>query len=173
MALTATQMAIMSIVSAAASAAGSIQQGRAASAASKTQAELYRRQAQREQQIGALNASRARKDAEALAGKQRAFLAGSGADPSSGSALLVQEDLAEEGEFNARLAENNALHAAQSRMSAAVLARAAGRGAQQGSYFRAGSTLLGAAAKSGGMDFSGGKKSASYAGPQPGYGGWS
>ena len=133
---------VISAASTLMSAAGAISQGRAQQQAAGTQAELYRRQAERERQIGALNARRQRAEAARLAGTQRALLGAAGQAAGGGSALLVQEDLAGEGEFNARLAEANAEAAAGSKMMQAVLSRAEGRGARQASYFRAGTALL-------------------------------
>jgi len=130
----------LSAGSALVSAAGAIGQGKAAQNAANVQAQLYERQAQRDREIGALNARRQREEAERLAGTQRALLGSQ--EGGSGSALLVQEDLGAEGEFNARLAEANAEAVASSKMTQAVLSRAEGRGARQASYFRAGTALL-------------------------------
>jgi hypothetical protein len=121
---------------------GTIKQGQAAKQAAGLQAELYRREAEREKQIGALNAKRVRDEGESLSATQRALLGASGGAAGTGSALLIQEDLAQETEFNARLAENNAAAAISSKNAQIVLARAEGRSAQTASYFRAGSTLL-------------------------------
>lgn len=123
-------------------AVGALKQGQAQAAASQTQAALYERQAQREREIGALNAKRQRQAGEKLAATQRALLAAGGGDPSTGSALLIQEDLAGESEMQARLAESNAEAAVSAKMSEAVLARAEGRNAKTASYYRAGTTLL-------------------------------
>lgn len=136
---------VASAVSAAASVAGAasaMQQGRQQQDMSNIQAEIFSRQAKREREIGELNARRTREQGESLAATQRAILAGSGGEGSTGSALLIQEDLAEETEFNARLAENNAEAAAQSKMSEAVLARLEGRNARTASFYRAGTALL-------------------------------
>ena len=140
MALTTFQT--ISLAFSAFSAVGKLRQGAAAKAAADTQSELYRRQADRERQIGQLNARRQREAGEKLAGTQRALLAGGGGDQSTGSALLIQEDLAQESEFNARLAENNAEAAISTKNAEIVLARAEGRAAQTASYWRAGTTLL-------------------------------
>ena len=149
MALTTTQVAILTAISTAATAAGSVAQGRAASAQGKLQAEMYERQAQRERQIGELNAAREAKRNRAIQAQQRALLAGTGADPSSGSALLIQTDLAEEGKLNEELIRNNADAAVTTSKTQAVFARAEGKNAQRASYFRAGSALLKGAAEFG------------------------
>lgn len=142
--ITATTVAATAAVaSAGIGAFSAIQQGQNASAQAKMQSELYRRQAEREQQIGAINAANARRQADALAGTQRATMGGGSRDTSSGSALLIQEDLASEGELNAKRAENNAQAAATNLRANAAMAVASGQSAQTASYFRAGSALLG------------------------------
>jgi hypothetical protein len=110
-------------------------------------AEIFRRQAAREREIGELNARRVRERGESLAATQRAILGAGGGEQSTGSALLIQEDLSEETEFNARLAEANAEAAAQSKASEAVLARLGGQHARTASFFRAGTALLSGGAK--------------------------
>ena len=124
------------------SAMSAIRGGGAANQAAQMQAQIYQRQADRERESGQLNARRQRQAGEKLAGTQRALLAGGGGDQSTGSALLIQEDLAQESEFNARLAENNAEAAISTKNAEIVLARAEGRAAQTASYYRAGTTLL-------------------------------
>jgi hypothetical protein len=121
--------------------------GRAAAAAAEQNAELMRRQAARELEIGQLNARRIRDRGESLAATQRSLLAAGGGDPSSGSALLIQENLAQETEFNAQLAKNNAAMAASTKNAQAVIARAEGRSASTASLFRTGTSLLGTAEK--------------------------
>lgn len=130
-------------------AVGAIQSGNAAASAGKVQAELYERSAKREREIGALNAKRVRAKTESTAASARAMLAGSGTDASTGSALLIQEDIAAEGEFNARLAENNAEVSATGQTTQAVLSRAEGRNARTASYYRAGTSLLSGASSFG------------------------
>ena len=132
---------------AASSAFGAIQQGKAQNRAAQTNAALMERQATREAAIGKLNAKRQRDSAEKLAGTQRALLAGGGGDQSTGSSLLLQEGLAQEGEFNARLAESNAQEAVYSRQAQAAVERASGKNAQTSSMFRAGTTLLNSGSK--------------------------
>jgi hypothetical protein len=140
-----TIAAVAAVASAAMAGVSAIQQGQAASSQAKMQSELYRRQAEREQQIGAINAAAARRQADALAGTQRATMGGGSRDSSSGSALLIQEDLAGEGELNAKRAENNAQAAATNLRANAAMAAASGQSAQSASYYRAGSALLGGA----------------------------
>lgn len=121
---------------------GALSAGASANAQSKVQAEMYARQARRERQIGELNAAREKKKNAAVQAKQRALLAGNNADLSEGSALLVQSDLAEEGELNERLIKNNADANVNTYQTQAVLERASGKNKQTASYFRAGSALL-------------------------------
>lgn len=121
---------------------GAIGGGSAANQSAQMQADIYARQAAREREMGALQAGRLRKQNEQVAATQRALLASGGRDMSTGSALLIQEDLAEEGEFNALLAENNTDATISSLRAQEVMERAKGKNAQTASYFRAGSTLL-------------------------------
>ena len=103
---------------------------------------MYRRQAEREKQIGELNAKREARKNALVQGTQRALLAANGMDASTGSALLVQGDLAAEGKLNEELIKNNATAAVNEAQTQAVLARAIGKNTQTASYLRAGSTLL-------------------------------
>ena len=131
------------------SALGAIQQGKAANQQAKTQAEMYARQAERERQMGELNAARKRKEGKRVAGTQRAILGAGGGDMSEGSALLAQSELAEEAELNARLLESNAEAKVSSLQAQGVLERARGKAAQTAGYIRAGSALLKGAAQFG------------------------
>jgi len=130
------------VASAAVGAAGAMGQAKAAKNMAATEAELARRQARRDKQIGAMQASQSRESSKRTEATQRALLNERGGDAGTGSALLVQEELAEEGEFNARLIENNAAALASSSQAQAVLAQARGRNAARASTFRAGSALL-------------------------------
>jgi len=133
--------------SAAIGAIGAINQGRASNQAAQAQAAHYKAQAERERQLGLVNQQRLSKENEALAGRQRALLAGQGRDIGSGSALLVQSDLAEEGAYNEQLALANAEDAAYGKKAQAALELAEGRGAKTAGYFKAGTTLLTAGSK--------------------------
>jgi hypothetical protein len=88
-----TITAIAAVAGAAMAGVSAIQQGQAASSQAKMQSELYRRQAEREQQIGAINAAAARRQADALAGTQRATMGGGSRDSSSGSARVAKSDI--------------------------------------------------------------------------------
>ncbi len=132
----------LTVVGLATSLVGGMRESSAAQSAANTQAEMYNRQATRDRQIGQLNAKRARARGERVAATQRALMGAGGQDLSSGSALLIQDNLASESEFNAKLAESNAEAAVSSKVSEAVLARAKGRNSAQSSLFRTGTALL-------------------------------
>ena len=133
---------VMTAIGTLSSVMGAIGGGSAANQAAQMQADIYARQAAREREMGALSAKRLRAQNEQVAASQRALLASGGRDMSTGSALLIQEDLAEEGEFNALLAENNTDATISSLRAQEVMERAKGKNAQTASYFRAGSALL-------------------------------
>ena len=139
----------MAVGSFAMSAVGAINQGKMANQQAKMQAEMYARQAERERQIGELNAARRRTSNKRIEGTQRAILGAGGGYMSEGSALLAQEELAGEGELNARLIENNAAAQVSSLQAQQVLERARGKNAERAGYIRAGSALLKGAAKFG------------------------
>jgi hypothetical protein len=121
---------------------GSMSAGRAANQAAQFNAAHLENQAAREREIGAHNARRIADENKRLAGTQRALLAGSGRSLSSGSALLVQEDLDEEGKFNELLAADAGEVKATNLRQEAVLERMKGKSARTAGYYRAGTTLL-------------------------------
>ena len=143
MALTTTQLAVLSAVSTLATTGASFMQSSSQSAGAGMQAELARRQAAREAQIGQMQAAQQRERNKRTEGTQRGLLAGaSGGDPGTGSALLVQEELAEEGEFNARIIENNAAARVASARADEVLQRSRINQFEQAGLMRSGSALL-------------------------------
>ncbi len=135
--ISGTTIAMMAI-----SAAAAIASGIQAKKTSDAQADIYNQQAKREREIGELNAKRSEIASSALMAKQRALLAGSGADASTGSALLIQSDMAETAEFERRLeiagGETQAVNAENN----ARLAKYKGSSALTSSAFRAGAGLL-------------------------------
>jgi hypothetical protein len=131
------------------SALGAITAGQQAKQQAQMQSEVYARQAERERQIGELNAARKRKSNERIGGSQRALLSAGGGDMSQGSALLAQQELAGEGELNARLVESNAEAKVSSLQAQQVLERMRGSAAGKAGYVRAGSALLKGAAQFG------------------------
>jgi hypothetical protein len=133
---------VMSIASSVFSAVNQIKQGQAANQAGQYNAAILDNRAIREQQVAAHNVRRIAEQNKSLAGTQRALLAGSGRSLSSGSALLVQEDLDEEGKFNELLAADAGEVKAQNLRQEAVLARVKGKSALTAGYYRGGTTLL-------------------------------
>ena len=101
MALTSVQ--IVGLALAAASAAASAKAAADQAAASKFQQAVALQNAQRVRDIAGLNADEKRREGSRLAAEQRARLAGAGVDISSGTSLLLQQDLAAETEFQALL----------------------------------------------------------------------
>jgi hypothetical protein len=138
---TGTAIAIAA-ASTAAQAGLAIMSAKSQAQAPALQAELSGRQAQREKEIGELQASQEREANKRVQGTQRALLAARGGDPGTGSALLVQEELAEEGEFNAQVIENNAAARVNTFEADRVLQQARSKQIAQSGLFRAGSTLL-------------------------------
>ena len=143
-AATAVSTAI-SAISTLTSVMGAMNRGQAANQAAIVNARHLENQAAREREIGAHNARRIAEENKRLAGTQRALLAGTGRSLSSGSALLLQEDLDEEGEFNRRLAEDAGEVKARNLRQEAVLERMKGKSALTAGYYRGGTTLLKAA----------------------------
>ena len=154
MTLTTAQVVTLMAVSSAAQAGMQVMSARGQASGAKMQAELARRQAERERQIGAMQASQLREQSKRTEGTQRALLAARGGDTGTGSALLVQEELAEEGEFNARLAENNAAARSSQFEAENVLQQARARQIRSAGLMRAGTTLLSGASDIG-MQFKG------------------
>ena len=154
MTLTTAQVVTLMAVSSAAQAGMQVMSARGQAQGAKMQAELARRQAERERQIGAMQASQLREQSKRTEGTQRALLAARGGDTGTGSALLVQEELAEEGEFNARLAENNAAARSSQFEAENVLQQARARQIRSAGLMRAGTTLLSGASDIG-MQFKG------------------
>lgn len=136
----------IAIAGAAVSAVGAIQQGEAANAAAKFEADQLRQQAERDRQI-------ARQEAEDYSNQEarqrarfRALQAGSGTTL-EGTPLAVLGDLAEEAELQAQRTIASGATAANRAEGSARLRLFEGRNAQQAGYLRAGSTLLTAASQ--------------------------
>ena len=144
----ASTIAIVAMAAAAAmSATAAIAQGRAAANEAKAQAALRDQQAQRQREVAAFQEERTRRDAERVQGAQRAHLAAAGVDPAAGTALLLQEELAGQSEFNALLARAQGDGEAQLVEHQARIDRLRGRNAQTAGYLRAGTTLLTSASR--------------------------
>lgn len=142
MALTTATLTALTLASTAIGAVGAIRSGNAAAAAGEQQAELFRRQGVRDRELAQLNADRMEKDSAALAARQRALLSSGGRDISTGSALLIQTDFAEEAEFQRQLTKAGGEQQAATAAARGALARSSGKAKQRSSLFRAGSTLL-------------------------------
>lgn len=126
---------------------GAVRTGKAHEQAGKTQAELFRRQAQRDRDIASLKASRLEKSTDAQAARQRAVLAAGGQDISSGSALLIQTDFAEEAEFQKQLTKAGGEQQAATAEAQGAVALSEGKAKRRSSLFRAGTSLLSGTAK--------------------------
>ena len=145
MAVTATKMAI-ALASAAVSAVGAIQQGRAANRTARFEAEQLRQQAERERHSAAQQAADLRDGEARRRASLRARTAGSGATL-EGSPLAVLSDLAADAEFQALRRIAGGAAAAGRAEANAALRRFEGRNARRTSFLNAGSTLLTAASR--------------------------
>lgn len=139
-------MMMMKLAGAAANVVGSFMQASQEKKIARQQQQLDMQRAQREQEIGALNAKRQRQENERMLSMQTALRAGSGGATSRGSSLLITEDTAREGEFSAALEEANATTKAkairdQSNINYAA-ARSKANAGVTSSIFRTGSKLL-------------------------------
>jgi hypothetical protein len=121
---------------------GGMKQASAERKAGSYQDAITRQRAQREREIAAIQAQRQRDKTDQMSATQRAILATRGGDINSGSALLVQEDLAEEGEYQARLTEAGGDTQAMGLEAEGKLARMRGRSASTATMFRTGTNLL-------------------------------
>lgn len=133
---------IIGLIGSGISAMAQMQAGKAAEGAARQTAEMNRRQAAREFQIGKINEARILKQTAALNATQIALLGGSGGDPSTGSALLIQGNVAEQGAYEAALAKDKGEMLQQSKLAESITASMYGSNALTASYYRAGTTLL-------------------------------
>lgn len=132
--------------STAVSAAGTIASGRAAAAQAAHQAAIAAQQAEYERQLFASQERKNRRDNNALLARQRARLAASGVDLSSGSALLAQMDAGGQAELEARMIRTSGEAKASNLLASAQLARMRGAAEKQRAIFGAGTKLLDGAA---------------------------
>lgn len=125
---------------------GSAMEAKQQNKIARQQQQLDMQRAQREQEIGALNARRQRRETSDLLALQTALRAGTGGAPGEGSALLISENTAREGEFAARLEEANAATKAKAIRDQANIDYAAARAKSSAGLtsgiFKAGTTLL-------------------------------
>lgn len=106
------------------------------------QAAVYDQQSTRERELSALQAERLAKDNAVIAGRQRLAIAGSGGDPSTGSALLLQTEFAKDAAFEEQVVVAGGDIASNRLKQQASLARLEGAGKAKTANIRAGSTLL-------------------------------
>ena len=156
MAISTTAALVMMAVSAAISAAGAIQAGKAAkdeaayrSGVAQNNKILAMRSADEARKKGELEANMKRQESLQLQGRQRALLAGGGVQVDVGSAGELVQDTAATGELDALTIRSNAerealgFEAQGSNFEASSrLATMQGKNAQTASYFQAGSSLL-------------------------------
>lgn len=95
-------IAALQVLSAASQTVSAARDGRYAQKAAQQNAALAAQSAAEERRQGRLDANRTRLDAAVATSRKRNALAGAGVDLSSGSALDILEDSAEEGEAAAR-----------------------------------------------------------------------
>ena len=144
---TITLGTILSGIGTAVSVVGSIREGKARQNEADFNAAIKRQEADRERQISASEARKFEREQSALRARSRAVRAGSGVVPTSGTSLLVDEDIASE------IARNKALIKAGGETRAtrleqnAALLGLSGRSARTSSFFKAGATALTGAAK--------------------------
>ena len=129
------------------SAFSAVAQGAAARKQHKFQAAMIDRERQREKQIGALKAFQEREANKRRLATQAALMAGRGGDPGAGSNLLLVEDLAEQGELNARLIEEDSEHKVTRMGDEMALQGMLGRNKQRAGLMKAGTALLAGAEK--------------------------
>ncbi len=133
---------IAGLAVAAASAAAQAKAGANAAAAARFQQAVALQNSQRVVDIAALNADEKRRQGSRLAAEQRARLAGAGVDISSGTSLLLQQDLAAETEFQALLIEAGGDTQAAGLTSDATVFGADAESAVSQGNLSAGTTLL-------------------------------
>lgn len=136
-----TALAMMAVASAV-SAYGAVQQGKAANQQAKVQSAIYQQQAERERLVAASEEQDFRRQQSRQMATRRAMMGVSGVDAATGSPLMVSEDFAGEVELQALRIRNGGEVAATRMEQQAQLTRMAGKAAQTGGYFRAGSSLL-------------------------------
>ena len=129
------------------SAMGEAAQGQAAKGQAKFEAAVQQQQATRERQVAAGEERDFRRSQSALLARRRAVLGASGIDLSSGSPLLATSDFAREAELQAQRIRAGGATRATRLEQQAQLTKAAGVGAVEGSYLRAGSSLLSGAGR--------------------------
>jgi hypothetical protein len=137
----------VAIAGAVVSAVGVVQQGVAARQQGKTQARVLSQQAESERRAAASREEDFRKRQSRVMAARRASLGAAGIDQATGSPLLASEDFAGEVELQAlRIRQGGEVRATRLEQQG-HLQRLAGRQAQTGGFFRAGSLLVSGAGK--------------------------
>lgn len=138
---------ILGAVGTVVSVVGTLSGGASDQAAANFEADIERQRAGREREISAAEARKFEREQSALRARSRAVRSGSGVVPTSGTSLLVDEDIA------AEIARNKALIKAGGETRAtrleqnAALLGLSGRNARTSSFFKAGATALTGAGK--------------------------
>lgn len=143
----------MIIASAAASALGSIQQGKAQARAARSQADAYRQQAAFEAERSAIVEADLRREQNARAARMRALQARAGIDPSSGSALLTAASAAVDDDLDMLMVRATGIERSDRLARAASYYDARARDARNAGAIGLGSTILGTGRR---FDFGGG-----------------
>lgn len=131
----------VSIAVSAVSAGSALFQGQAQKRAADAQAEQLRRQAEAQRDQGAAAAEVTQRDAARTRSAARAALAGSGVDIGDGSAIVIDRDIAQRGNFDAYNALLSGERAGRNSEFQADMSRAAGRNAQTASFLQAGASV--------------------------------
>lgn len=142
-----TTTKIFLAASAASSALGIIQQGKAAKNAADFQANVLAQQAARDRANALVAADDQRRADTQFKKKRLALLGGSGVEIGTGSSLLVDADIAKEAELSAQRILSGGEVTAQRRTQQAALARLEGGNARKASIISAGGSLLRAGAR--------------------------
>lgn len=132
----------MIIASAAASALGTVQQGRAQARAARSQADALRQQAAFEAERNALVEADLKREQSARAARMRALQAKSGIDPSSGSALLSSASAAIDDDLDMLMVRASGVERADRLARSASYYDARARAAVSGRALGLGSTIL-------------------------------
>ena len=127
------------------SAGAAIHQGQVQSDIADANARLQRFAAKDALARGAVEEQRIRERASIFAGRQRAILAASGVQLDTGSALDILEDTARTAELDALTRRANAEREAFGLSTQAGISETQSDAFRTGSYFQAGSTILGGA----------------------------
>jgi hypothetical protein len=130
----------VSITVAAVSAGSALFQGQAAKNAADAQAEQLRRQADAQRDQGLAASEQVQRDAARTRSAARAALAGSGVDVGDGSAIVIDRDITQRGNFDAANAILSGGRAARNSETQAIMATGAGKNAQTASFLQAGAS---------------------------------